>query len=130
MKYRLAWRKNGSAAGRLRLRRIVGGRPASTFDVSTKAKARYLFLIAGVAKRTLGQAGTIDSGKGDPPAVQELHFPAYHYANMSTLGPPPNLTSITYAHLKGSVESALNRNDFSNDSLRQNQPSDGNHNVL
>jgi hypothetical protein len=61
MKDQLALRKNGSAAGHWRLRRIVGGRPASTFDVSNKAKARYLFLIADVAKRTLGQAGMIDS---------------------------------------------------------------------
>lgn len=72
----------------------------------------------------------IDSWKGDPPAVQELHFPACHYAKMSTLGPPPDLPSITYAHLKGKVESELSRNDFSGDSLRQNQPSTGNHNVL
>jgi hypothetical protein len=49
---------------------------------------------------------------------------------MSTLGPPPNLLSITYAHLKDNVESALNRNDFSDDPLRQKQPSNGNHNVL
>ncbi|EXL63769.1 hypothetical protein FOPG_19958 [Fusarium oxysporum f. sp. conglutinans race 2 54008] len=130
MKDQLALRKNGSAAGHWRLRRIVGGRPASTFDVSNKAKARYLFLIENVAKRTLEQTGMIDSWKDDLPAVQELHFPAYHYAGMSTLGPPPDLPSITYAHLKGNVESELSRNNFSDDPLRQNQASNVNHNVL
>ncbi|RKL16699.1 hypothetical protein BFJ70_g14908 [Fusarium oxysporum] len=107
-----------------------GGRVVSTFDVSTKAKARYLFLIVNVSKRTLEQTGMIDSWKDDLPAVQELHFPTYHYAGMSTLGPPPNLPSITYAHLKDNVESALNRNDFNDDPLRQKQPSNGNNNVL
>lgn len=61
MKDQLALRKNGSAAVHWRSRRIVGRRAASTFGVSNKAKARHLFLIENVAKRTLGQTGMIDS---------------------------------------------------------------------
>ncbi|KAJ0137494.1 Uncharacterized protein HZ326_19528 [Fusarium oxysporum f. sp. albedinis] len=72
----------------------------------------------------------IASWKGDPPAVQGLHFPACHHANLSTLGPSPDLPSITYAHLKGNVKSELSRNNFSDDPLRQNQPSNGNHNLM
>ncbi|OBS17218.1 hypothetical protein FPOA_12248 [Fusarium poae] len=43
--------------------------------------------------------------------------------DMPTLGLPPNLPGITYAHLKGNVESELSRNNFGGDPLRQNQPS-------
>jgi hypothetical protein len=74
MKDQLALRKNGSAAVHWRSRRIVGGRAASTFDVSNKTKTRYLFLIVNVSKRTLEQTGVIASWKGDPPVCKRFTF--------------------------------------------------------